>query len=71
MLTPKEQAELHMALNDVITYECENDAEFFERLIYALQCITNDLSQFKNDLYTLADLLDNNKVEEDEEEGDI
>ena len=64
MMTPKEQAELHMALNDVIIGDCKSDAKFFERLIYALQCITNDLSRFKNDLYAL----DDKNYDEEEEE---
>jgi len=51
MRTPqqrKEQAELVKGLSDIIT-NCNNDAEFFIRLLWANEWISNQLLRFESE----------------------
>ena len=55
MLSPNEYAELNKELDDVILKGCETDAQYFERLCYALQHISRNIYQFKEDFYEEAE----------------
>lgn len=38
---------LHKELIDLLTKDADNDSVFFNRMLYALQIISNELSYFK------------------------
>jgi hypothetical protein len=41
----KERALLHKELNDLLT-KCDNDAQYFRRLTWALEFISNNIDRF-------------------------
>lgn len=41
----KERALLHRELNDLLT-KCDNDAQYFRRLTWALEFISNNIDRF-------------------------
>lgn len=43
----KEKQTLHKELIDLLLKDTESDAEFFNRLLYALQIVSNELSYFE------------------------
>lgn len=53
-MTPKEKAQLHYDLMQILT-SCEDDKQFYNRLLYAKQLIENSLSEFKDDEIEVED----------------
>lgn len=47
-----ERDELYLKLGDLISKDCETNAQYFERLCCALQYISNCIDRFKYDFYT-------------------
>jgi hypothetical protein len=48
-MTKAEKAELHYKLIGLLV-ECDNDSDYFARLLYALQIISAELAQFEKDV---------------------
>ena len=44
-----ERSKLHHDLVELLT-DCESDKDYFERMVYSLQIISNELTQFKDDI---------------------
>ena len=45
----KDRAELHYNLVKILTDNIENDNQYFKRLLWALEIISNALSKFENE----------------------
>lgn len=45
-MTREEKSKLHHDLIDILT-NCENDQAYYERMVYSLQIISNELIYFK------------------------
>jgi hypothetical protein len=45
-MTRDEKAKLHRDLIDILT-SCEDDKAYYERMVYSLQIISNELTYFK------------------------
>ena len=45
-MTREEKAKLHRDLIDLLT-NCEDDQTYYERMVYGLQIISNELTYFK------------------------
>lgn len=56
-----ERDELYLKLGDLISKDCETNAQYFERLCCALQYISNCIDRFKYDFYTYEE---NDEIEE-------
>lgn len=47
----RERAILHRELTELLT-KCDNDAQFFRRLTWALEFISNNIARFDNTINT-------------------
>lgn len=45
-----EKDELRRELIDLLLKNTKNDSEYFNRLVYALQCISTNLRYFENEI---------------------
>lgn len=45
-MTKEEKAKLHRDLIDILT-TCEDDKAYYERMVYSLQIISNELTYFE------------------------
>ena len=44
-----ERSKLHHDLVELLT-DCKSDKDYFERMVYSLQIISNELTQFTDDI---------------------